>query len=144
MWRERTEASLYRLLLFLGSAARELHIVRPKSDAAASKRRRKELIQAARDFIKENIHHPVTLAGIAEHLDISAWHLSHLFSEVSGFTLSSYLTQLRMQTASDLLKNTKARVSEVANAVGYEDPNYFSKVFRKQVGCSPGRFRGRK
>ena len=84
------------------------------------------------------------MAGIAEHLDISAWHLSHLFSEESGFTLSSYLTQLRMQTASDLLKNTKARVSEVANAVGYEDPNYFSKVFRKQVGCSPGRFRGRK
>ena len=70
--------------------------------------------------------------------------LAHIFSKESGFTLSSFLTQVRMQKAAELLSDPAAQVAEVAYAVGYEDANYFSKAFRRHFGYSPTRYRVRK
>jgi len=143
LWEELTDVCLLRLLLFLKACADELHGSAPVGGAADAKGRRRLMIQSAKEFIRDNLHKPVMLADIAAHLGVSAYHLSHLFSETSGFTLSSYLVNARMEKAAALLADPAMRVSEVASEVGFEDPNYFCKAFRRHFGCSPGTYRTR-
>ena len=144
MWREITGASLYRLLLFLCSAAGELHRPVSKGAASAARARHGALIQRAKDYIQANLGKHIMLADIAAHLGISACHLSHLFSEASGFTLTSYLVHARMQRVAELLANPAQRIAEAAYSVGFDDPNYFSKAFRRHFGCAPGKYRARR
>lgn len=143
MWREMTRACLYRLLLFLWSAVEELRIPTPKSDVAAAKVRRRVMINNAKEYIRGNLSKPIMLTNIAAHLGVSACHLSHVFSAESGFTLSSYLINARMKMAAKLLADPALRISEVAYAVGFEDPNYFSKAFHRHFGCAPEKYRCR-
>lgn len=144
LWEEMINAGLYRLLLFIAAAARERRSPKTPQETRAREKRRKAMVQEAKDFIRDNMDRHITLADIAAHLEISACHLSHIFSRESGFTLSSYLTQVRMQKAAELLGDPAAQVAEVAYAVGYEDANYFSKAFRRHFGYSPSRYRARK
>lgn len=143
MWREMTRACLYRLLLFLWSAAGELRLPTPKNDVAAARERRRVMIKNAKEYIRANLGKPIMLADIAAYLGVSACHLSHVFSAESGFTLSSHLINARMKMVAKLLADPARRISEAAYAVGFEDPNYFSKAFRRYFGCSPEKFRGR-
>ncbi|MBA4388295.1 MAG: hypothetical protein C0404_09965 [Verrucomicrobia bacterium] len=144
IWEEMTRACLYRLLLFMKSCSRELNMPAAACETGAAKARRRVMIQSAKEFIQNNLDKPVMLSDIAAHLGISAYHLSHLFSEESGFTLSSYLVNSRMEKATALLADPAMRVAEVGYEVGFEDPNYFCKVFRRHFGCSPGKYRSRK
>jgi AraC-like DNA-binding protein len=139
--REMIESQLLTLLLFISSAIRTDEKPRPKKDTGSDKRG--DLIEEAKAFIREHINEPVSLGTIAKHLKLSEYYLSHLFSEETGFTLWSYLTHLRMEKAGELLQDPTIRVSEVAYQVGYEDPNYFTKAFKKHHNVSPGKFRRR-
>ena len=76
---------------------------------------------------------------MASALHVSGYHLSHVFSRESNFSLFAYLTAVRMEKAKALLAEGELTVSQVAHAVGYATPNYFSKVFRKQCGCGAQR-----
>ena len=144
LWEEMINASLYRLVLFMTAATKERRAPKTPRETKAREQRRKAMVQEAKDFIRDNMDRHMTLSDIATHLGISACHLSHIVSEESGFTLSSYLTQVRMQKAAELLADPSAQVAEVAYAVGYEDANYFSKAFRRHFGYSPSRYRARK
>jgi two-component system response regulator YesN len=95
---------------------------------------------AARQYLAEHYTHPITLEEIAAAVGVSAFHLSHVFSEESEFSLFAYLTALRLEKARELLQAGGHNVSEVAAAVGYESSNYFSKVFRKHFGRPPSEF----
>lgn len=143
MWQQITNANLYRLLLFLYSAAHERRNPRAAGEVAGARERRRVMIRNAKDYIKANLGKPITLSDIATHLGISAYHLSHIFSEESGFTMSSYLINARMEKAASMLNNPQIHISEAAYALGFEDPNYFSKVFRRHFGCSPVKYRTR-
>ncbi len=68
-------------------------------------------------------------------------HLSMIFSQETGLTFIEYLTKLRIAKAKKMLKSTNMRTSEIAFKVGYNDPHYFSNVFKKAVGCAPTNFR---
>jgi AraC-like DNA-binding protein len=136
-------ASLYRVILFLVSACRSLHARPSRREQAAGALRRQALVERARQFMRDNLHQPVSLALIARHLGLSAFHLSHIFSQESGFTLSSYLQHERMRKAAELLADPTRQVAQIAYAVGFEDANYFGKAFRKHFGESPGSFRDR-
>jgi len=144
MWQQMTSANLYRLLLFLHSAAFEHRHPKPASETVAAQERRRVMIRNAKAYIQANLGKPIMLADIAAHLSISAYHLSHLFSEESGFTLSAYLINSRMERAAELLRDPRRHVSEIAYAVGFEDPNYFSKAFRRHFGCAPVEYRARR
>jgi len=99
--------------------------------------RRQELMRQAKAYMDEHCTRGITLDEIASALNVSPYYLSHVFSEESEFSLFSYLTTKRMAKARALLLNGKLNISEVADAVGYENANYFSKVFNKHCGCSP-------
>lgn len=138
---ERTNAKLYDLLLFIVGVVKNMALNRKKGNPLE---KRHTLIDEAKRFIRENYEKPISLLGIADHLKLSEYYLSHLFSEEMGFSLSSYVTQVRMRAAAELLAAPTLYISEVAYAAGYENPNYFGKVFRKHFGCSPGGFRAGK
>jgi len=108
--------------------------------AAYGEVRRHELMSRARQYIQQHYARPVSLDDIAEELHVSGYYLSHVFSSESDFTLFSYLTTVRMERAKALLLGVGMNVSQIARAVGYQSPNYFSKVFRRHFGCSPREF----
>ncbi len=117
---------------------------RVRSDASLGRRRRREMMIQAKQFVQEHFNSPISLEGIARALGVSPFYLSHVFSEESDFTLFHYLTTLRMEKAKELLADG-IKIAAVAREVGYEDGNYFSKVFRRCFGAAPREFgRGRR
>ena len=127
------------LLTLLGLVYRGITIARQKSARHEDYglRRRKKLFEQARTWIGEHYREPVNLDAIASALKISPYYLSHIFSQESDFTLFAYLTELRMQKAKLLLQQGTHNVSEAAYAVGFNDPNYFSRAFCRCFGFAP-------
>ena len=80
---------------------------------------------------------------VCEHLHISAAYFSTVFKKEAGESYSSYLTGLRMEKAAELMKTTDEKNYSIAAQVGYDEPNYFSHVFKKRYGVSPNKFRGK-
>ncbi len=111
-------------------------------DAAADRRslRRQQIIEQAKAYLQDHYSQCVSLDEIAAEINVSSYYLSHVFSEESDFSLFGYLTALRMDKARSLLRTGEMNVAEVARAVGYENANYFSRVFKKNCGCSPRDF----
>ena len=68
-------------------------------------------------------------------------HFCTIFSQEVGVTFTEYLTNLRMNKAKELLRTTQMRSSDVAYAVGYNDPHYFSYLFKKHTGMTPRDYR---
>ncbi len=83
----------------------------------------------------------ISLDEIAEQANLSKFYFIKKFNEYMNTSPIEYLTKLRIERAFILLRDTDITVKEIACQVGYSDPNYFNKVFRKIVGTSPGRFR---
>lgn len=102
--------------------------------------RRRALHAEAIAYLEAHLDGCIALREVAEHLGVSTYYLSRVFSEESGFTLFQYLTTLRIEKAKELLRQRGVAVAEVAAQVGYESANYFSKVFRKHCGVSPRDF----
>ncbi len=105
----------------------------------SGRQRRSWLFDKAKEYLQTNYQRPIALEDIANELKVSTYHLSHIFSRESDFSLFEFLTQIRMEKARGLLEEGKMTVSEVAYAVGYNNSNYFSKVFHKYFGFPPNR-----
>lgn len=116
---------------------------RSRAGAGFSKVRRVQIMTEAKRIIRERFDRPITLETIAAGLGISSYYLSRVFSEESGFTLSRYLTTVRMEHAAELLKDPRKNVDEVALAVGFRDSHYFRRVFKAHFQRSPKAFRAR-
>ena len=84
---------------------------------------------------------PTRLEDLAAWAGFSAQHLNRRFRAQLGVTPLQYLTQLRMQHAAALLADGRLTVQAVAERVGYEDPYYFSRLFKQHMGQSPAQYR---
>ncbi len=82
----------------------------------------------------------LTIGMIADSLHISEGHLSHVFRRETGYTLVEYLAQYRIRMATQLLKDVRVKIYEVAQAVGFHDIAYFSGTFRKFMGQTPSEY----
>ena len=101
------------------------------------------LIDKTKHFIKDNYNNKnMTLNYAADVLGISANYLSTVFSNETNQTFIEYLTNVKIEKAMDLLISTNMRSSEIAIEIGYQDPHYFSHVFKKYTGVSPREYRG--
>jgi AraC-like DNA-binding protein/mannose-6-phosphate isomerase-like protein (cupin superfamily) len=94
-------------------------------------------------YMTERLDQPLTLEELARHTGVSRQHLIHLFKQETGVPPIEYFLRLKMRKAAQLLHLTGMSVKEVAAAVGIDDPYYFSRLFRKRMGCSPSSFRSR-
>ncbi|MDR1618746.1 MAG: helix-turn-helix domain-containing protein [Treponema sp.] len=91
-------------------------------------------------YIREHFAEPVQLSSAAGFSQVSPAYLSRLFSEHLKTSFVDFLTELRMEKAEQLIRESGMSIKEIAFAVGYQDPNYFSKIFRKLRGQSPTEF----
>lgn len=99
------------------------------------------LFENVKNFIKENIETELELEKVASNFGLSVYYFSRTFKEVTGINYSEYINKCRIDIAKELLSNGEMNVKEVCYKVGYNDPNYFSKVFKKYEGVSPVNFK---
>lgn len=93
------------------------------------------------DYLYRNTHRQVTLKELAEQFHYNYSYLSSLFAQVVHMNFTEYLTELRIKRAKDLLDQASLTISEVAEAVGFSDISYFSKVFKKRTGQTPSQYK---
>ncbi|MBW7475987.1 response regulator [Paenibacillus oenotherae] len=104
----------------------------------------KQLVQQAIDYTKANYtDSDISVNKVCGHLHISAGYFSSVFKKEVKLTFVSYLMNIRMEAAQRLLRTTELKAFEIAEQVGFGDPNYFSFCFKKQVGISPKEYRNR-
>jgi two-component system response regulator YesN len=96
----------------------------------------------AMEYIHEHYTETIQLGDAAEAALVSAAYLSRLFSEHLKTNFVDYLTELRVDRAEKLIRESRMNIKEVAYAVGYQDPNYFSKIFKKVTGLLPTQYAG--
>jgi len=101
-----------------------------------------KLFESVKQFIRENIETELELEKVANNFGLSVYYFSRTFKEVTGINFSEYVNKCRIDVAKELLSTGEMNVKEVCYKVGYNDPNYFSKVFKKYEGVSPANFKG--
>src|SRR3954465_14430837 len=95
---------------------------------------------AAKIFMDENYHSPISLDDISQKAFLSRFHFHRLFSQVYKKTPHQYLTLKRIEKAKDLLA-ANMQVGEVCNEVGFESVGSFSVLFKKEIGFAPQYYR---
>ncbi len=92
-------------------------------------------------FIEKNYNRNISIGEISKVSGYSERQLTRLFRETFSETPVMYITRLRMQKAEELLRNTSESISEIAWQCGYEDQNYFTRIFKKHTGLPPTAWR---
>ncbi|GIO69754.1 response regulator transcription factor [Paenibacillus cookii] len=96
------------------------------------------IVDQAKAYIEENYcQKGLTIQEVARRNHVSPNYLSYLFKKMTGFNLWEYVVKLRMEESRSLLLHTDLRRYEIAERVGYESPEHFSKIFKKYYGVSP-------
>lgn len=99
------------------------------------------LLLQAKDYMDKNFYKAISLEEVADHIGISSYYLSKLFKERFQVTFIDYLTKTRLEKAKEHLLDPNVPLKEIALNIGYKDPNYFSRVFKKETGMSPSEYR---
>ncbi len=99
------------------------------------------LIRKAKDYIKFNYAKNITLEDVAMEINVSPQYLSKLFKEETRENFIDYLTAIRMKIAKDLLEKNDLSIKEICFHIGYSDPNYFSRIFKKNIGITPTEYK---
>jgi two-component system response regulator YesN len=99
------------------------------------------VIDRAKTWIKERYHQELSMEQAADYVNLNPFYFSKLFKKHVGETFIDYLTRLRINKAKDLISREELSLKEVCYEVGYNDPNYFSRVFKKVTGISPSEYR---
>lgn len=102
------------------------------------------LLSMIKDYINHNFDKDISLESVADVIRISPFYLSKLYKKETGANFIDYLTEFRIRKAKDLLAIPTNNVREVCFLVGYKDPNYFARVFKKISGVTPTEYRERK
>lgn len=101
-----------------------------------------ELIEKVKLYIRENYHNDqLSLHETSKQIGVSSSHLSKVFSQETGQTMTEYLTATRIGRAKEMLKTTRCKTFEIAFQVGYSDQHYFSNLFKKVTGMTPMEYR---
>lgn len=102
------------------------------------------VISRAEKYVAENFCDPnISLISVAKYVGLSSAHFSTVFSQTLGRSFINYLTAMRIERAKELLTTTSMKLSTIAMEIGYNEPNYFSHVFRKLEGITPKEYRNR-
>lgn len=92
-------------------------------------------------YLKEHYNEDIKIEEVAEKWEISSRYVRKYFAEEIGMSCMDYLTVMRINKAKELLWETKKSVTDIAMETGYGTPQYFSRMFKKQVGMSPSEYR---
>ncbi len=100
-----------------------------------------DTIQKVMEYVSANYMKRITLNDISDHVSFSVSYLSRIFKEEKGLSLSSYINEVRIRNAKSMLLTSDIPLSSLAYCCGFDDQSYFSKVFKKLTGTTPGKYR---
>ncbi len=103
--------------------------------------RHKDTIYKALDYIKRNYIEQITLEDVANHVFLNPSYFSKLFKSEMNCTFVAYVNKVRINASKSLLMNNAIPLSDISTLVGFDDQSYFTKVFKREVGITPGKFR---
>ncbi len=95
-------------------------------------------------YIDENYNLQLTVEDLSTKFSLSEFYFSRLFKEYKDVSFVDYLTEVRIKKAIEIMQNDNISIKEVSYMVGYNDPNYFSRVFKKVTGLSPSEYRNKR
>ena len=98
-------------------------------------------IKSVIQYIQMNFCHPIRIEDLCKLSDISQQYLSRQFKLETGKTIQQYVMQTRCERAAELLRTSAVPIQKISQSVGYEDTNYFSRVFKSAMGMSPQEYR---
>ena len=98
-------------------------------------------VERAKNFIMERYNKDISLDEVSKEVDISPYYFSKLFKEETGENFIEYLTSIRINKAKQLITGSDMSMKEICTEVGYSDPNYFSRIFKKNVGVTPTEYK---
>jgi AraC-like DNA-binding protein len=101
----------------------------------------KRLVRSAMVYLHENYAHSISRRDIAKHIGVSEDHMTFCFRQELGVTPNLYLQRYRINQAKRMLKETDQSITSIAFSVGFSDSGYFSRIFRRETGMSPEKFR---
>jgi two-component system response regulator YesN len=99
-----------------------------------------KIVQATKEYLEAHYTEEISLEDVAEYVNISPQYFSKLIKKHTGFNFIDWLSMLRVNKAKELLTNSNLTVKEVCYMVGYKDPNYFSRIFKKKIGLTPSEY----
>lgn len=99
------------------------------------------LVEQAKEYINGHYFSDISLDDVSREVNISPYYFSKLFKEETGENFIEYVTAVRMEKAKELLMHTDKSMKEICCEVGYSDPNYFSRSFKKNVGVTPTEYK---
>ncbi|MGG1573995.1 response regulator [Fictibacillus sp. NRS-1165] len=100
----------------------------------------KDPVKLAKKFIDDHYHEAISLEQVAAMAGLSPTYFTKLFKEETDMTFIEFLTEIRLRKALKLLNQNQYSLKQISYMVGYKDPNYFSRVFKKQYLLSPKQY----
>ncbi len=99
-------------------------------------------LQQVQAYMMAHLRGSLTLDELAARANLSRYHFSKRYKALTGYSPVKHFQHMKMELACDLLDSTELGIAAVAREVGYEDPLYFSRLFKQTVGISPREYRG--
>lgn len=99
------------------------------------------IVARAKEYIKAHFGKDISLDDVSREVNISPYYFSKLFKEETGENFIEYVTSVRMEKAKGLLSSSDKSMKEIGLEIGYADPNYFSRTFKKNVGVTPTEYK---
>lgn len=120
---------------------KKLNTTIPQSEKYSIRSRKYELLKNILGYISQNYNKKISLSNISENVNLTPQYLCRFFREITGYTLSDYINQYRIETSCTLLKVSSLSITDIALECGFENISYFNRVFKRQTGCTPTEFR---
>ncbi len=101
------------------------------------------IIRRCTEYIEKNYQEPITLQSMSNVIYLSQAYISRIFRKETGYSFTDFLNRMRVERSKELLRSQSIRIADIAAAVGFEDQSYFTKVFKRHTGITPGHYRER-
>ena len=137
--------SLEMLAEYLGQTYRNMQRTHPAFDAEVHRRESNEdiILTQAIEYILHNTASRITVSELSNFCNCSESYLSRIFKRRTGVNINIYVNKVRVEQAKRALTTTDDSIAEIASCVGFNDPNYFSRVFTRIMSISPTEYRRR-
>ena len=100
-----------------------------------------EGVEKIKEIVGEQYMNNLTIQTIAEQIYLTPNYICMIFKQMTGLTINQYITEVRIDRAKKYLENPAVKLAEIGVMVGYTEPSYFSKIFKRYVALTPREYR---